>query len=161
MSNATPLLTIEGDVERRLVLSYADLAALPTEEQVADVSRFDPKRAGDAVRLSGLLALAGARPSAAWLTLNSSRDDFHASIPLAAVRDRAMLIYRLSGEPLPAAKGGPIRFLIPDFAACHTAEVDECANVKFVDRIELSPQRGYDNRPTEDEAHAELHRQQR
>ena len=46
---------------------------------------------------------------------------------------------------------------IPDYAACHSAEVDECANVKFVDRLELSAQPGFDNRPHDDKAHEALH----
>jgi len=76
------------------------------------------------------------------------------------VRDRGLLIYRLAGDPLPAKDGGPIRFLIPDFAACHTTEVDECANVKFVDRIELSRERGRDNRPQQAAEHEALHARQ-
>lgn len=159
MSPAT-LLKITGEVSRPLELTFADLAALPAEQQVADVSRLDAKRAGDAVKLSALLERAEVKPTAAWLTLHSSTDDFHASIPLAAVRDRAVVIYRLAGEPLPTKSGGPVRFFIPDFAACHTADVDECANVKFVDHIELSVHRGRDNRPAEERAHAELHRRQ-
>jgi DMSO/TMAO reductase YedYZ molybdopterin-dependent catalytic subunit len=79
---------------------------------------------------------------------------------LDAVLERGILIYRLNGEPLPTKAGGPFRFFIPNFAACHSAEVDECANVKFVDHIELSAQRGHDNRPLEDREHAELHRRQ-
>ena len=132
------ILSIEGEVERPLVLSFDDLAALPAEVQVLDVRRLDPKDAGDAVKLAGLLTAAGVKPAAAWLTLHSSRDDFHASIPLAAVRERAILLYRLDGAPLPIKSGGPVRFLIPNFAACHTDEIDEMRNVKFVDRIELS-----------------------
>lgn len=159
MSDST-LLQIDGDVERKLALSFADLAAIDARHQVADVSRLDAKRRGDAVRLTGLLDLAGVRPSARYITLHASSDDFHASIPLDAVRDRAILIYRLEQEPLPVQAGGPVRFFIPDFAACHTHEVDECANVKFVDRIELSATRGHDNRPEEERAHAELHRRQ-
>jgi DMSO/TMAO reductase YedYZ molybdopterin-dependent catalytic subunit len=158
--NDTTLLRIEGEVERPLSLSFADLTAFDARHQVADVSRLDPKRAGDAVRLSGLLERAGVRPTAKYLSLHSSTDDFHASIPLDAVRERAIVIYRLGGEGLPVKAGGPLRFFIPDFAACHTQEVDECANVKFVDRIELARERGYDNRPSEEEEHAELHRRQ-
>ncbi|MEX0714818.1 MAG: molybdopterin-dependent oxidoreductase [Pirellulales bacterium] len=159
MSDGT-LLTINGEVERPLALSFEDLQGIDPQYQVSDVSRLDAKRAGQAVTLAGLLALAGARPAAEYLTLHSSTDNFHASIPLAAVRDRALLIYRLDRAPLGAKAGGPIRFLIPDFAACHTAEVDECANVKFVDHIELSRERGFDNRPSEDEEHEALHRRQ-
>jgi len=154
------LLKITGEVERPLALSFVDLAKLDAALQITDVSRLDPKRAGDAVTLAGLLNLVGVKPSAKWLTLHSATDDFHASIPLDAVRDKAILIYRLHGDSLPAKSGGPFRFFIPNFAACHSAEVDECANVKFVDHIEVSSQRGHDNRPLEDREHAELHRRQ-
>lgn len=156
----TDFLSIDGDVEQPQRFSFADLAALADEHQVPDVSRLDPKRAGDAVRLASLLSVARVKPGAAWLTLHATADNFHASIPLEAVRERAIVIYRLAGEPLPAKSGGPFRFFIPDFAACHTHDVDECANVKFVDRVELSRERGFDNRPEEERAHAELHRRQ-
>ncbi|HEV3024104.1 MAG TPA: molybdopterin-dependent oxidoreductase [Pirellulales bacterium] len=156
----TTLVTIDGEVERPLALTFADLAAFDAEHQVPDVSRLDPKRAGDAVRLAAVLQRAGVKPAAKFLTLHSSTDDFHASIPLDAVRDRAVLIYRLAGGDLPVRSGGPLRFFIPDFAACRTEEVDECANVKFVDRIELSRERGRDNRPSEEEEHAMLHLRQ-
>ncbi|MEX0979287.1 MAG: molybdopterin-dependent oxidoreductase [Pirellulales bacterium] len=152
-----PTLTIDGDVESPARLSFAELAAIDAAFQVADVSRIDPKRAGDAVQLAGLLALVRPKPSARYLTLHASKDDFHASIPLEAVRERAILIYRLSGQPLPQQAGGPLRFFIPDFAACHTTEIDECANVKFVDRLEFSAPPGLDNRPHDEKEHSELH----
>lgn len=153
-------LTIDGEVTQPVRWSAADLAELAAEHQIADVSTFDPKRSGQAVRLAGLLAAAGIRPEARWLTLHAETDDFHASIPLAEVRDRAVLIYRLNGGPLPVKAGGPFRFLIPDFAACKTHEIDECANVKFVNRIELTRERGHDNRPHDEAEHAALHEKQ-
>lgn len=154
-------LSVDGEVARPLSLSFDDLATMPADAQVADISRLDAKRKGDAVKLDAVLKLAGVKPSARYLTLHSSTDDFHASIPLEVVRERGLLVYRLEGEPLPVKAGGPFRFFIPDFAACHTQEVDECANVKFVDRIELSQERGQDNRPSEEEEHAKLHERQR
>ncbi|REK18224.1 MAG: hypothetical protein DWQ37_04875 [Planctomycetota bacterium] len=152
-----PTLTIDGDVASPATFSFDDLAALDQSMQVVDVSRIDPKRQGDAVTLAGLLSRVQPKPSVKYITLHASKDDFHASIPLEAVQDRAMLIYRLEGGPLPEKAGGPVRFYIPDFAACHTAEVDECANVKFVDRIELTAERGHDNRPQDEKQHAALH----
>lgn len=154
-----PLL-LTGSVANPLSLSAADLAALPAAAQIADVSRLDPKRAGRAVKLSALLELAQPNADAQYLTLHADRDDFHASLPLAAIRDRAVVIYELNAAPLPEKAGGPYRFLIPDHAACHTAEIDDCANVKYVARLELSATRGHDNRPLEDQAHEELHRRQ-
>jgi DMSO/TMAO reductase YedYZ molybdopterin-dependent catalytic subunit len=156
-SMTAPLLTIDGDVESPVRLSFADLAALPEAVQIQDVSQVDPKRKGGAVRLVALLDRARPKATARYLTLHASADDFHASIPLESVRERAIVIYRLGDGPLPSSAGGPVRFFIPDFAACHTAEIDECANVKFVDRIELSSERGRDNRPHDEKEHAALH----
>jgi DMSO/TMAO reductase YedYZ molybdopterin-dependent catalytic subunit len=154
------MLTIAGECEQPRSITFADLSAIPSEHQIADVSRLVPGRKGDAVKFEGLLQLVKPKPAAKYLGLHSSTDDFHASIPLAAVADRALVIYRLDGQPLPVKAGGPIRFFIPDFAACHTNEIDECANVKFVDRIELTADKGFDNRPHDGVAHEELHRQQ-
>ena len=155
--NDLPVLHIEGLVRHPRALATADLAALPREFQIDDVSRMDPKRRGKAVRLAGLLQQAELLPQADYLTLHASRDNFHASVPLASVRDRGILIYQLENDPLPVSAGGPIRFYIPDFAACHSAEVDECANVKFVDRLELCHEPGQDNRPHDEKQHAALH----
>jgi DMSO/TMAO reductase YedYZ molybdopterin-dependent catalytic subunit len=128
---------------------------------VQDVRRLGATRPGDAVRLAGLLQRAGCRPAARYLGLHSETDNFHASIPLDAVRERGLLIYRADGRPLPVSAGGPFRFFIPDHHACHTDEIDECANVKFLDHIELTARRGFDNRPQDDQEHARLHRQER
>lgn len=155
------ILKLDGEVEQPAILSFDDLAALAQEHQIADVSRIDPKRKGDAVKLAGLLARVRPKPSARYLTLHASSDDFHASIPLEAVRERAILIYRFDGRPLPTSAGGPVRFFIPDFAACHTSEIDECANVKFVDHIEFSSEPGQDNRPHDAEQHEALHEREK
>jgi DMSO/TMAO reductase YedYZ molybdopterin-dependent catalytic subunit len=154
------MLTISGEVQEPRSLTFEDLAAIDAEHQVVDVSRLVSGRTGDAVRLSGILQLVRPLPSAKYLGLHSSADDFHASIPLDAVAERALVIYRLEREPLPVAAGGPVRFFIPDFAACHTHEIDECANVKFVDRIEFTTNKGFDNRPHDGAEHEELHRKQ-
>jgi DMSO/TMAO reductase YedYZ molybdopterin-dependent catalytic subunit len=154
------MLTIAGEVAHQCTLTFDDLAGIAAEHQVPDVNRLVPGRKGDAVKLAGILQLVQPRQTAKYLGLHSATDDFHASIPLAAVADRALVIYRLDGQPLPAKAGGPARFFIPDFVACHTHEIDECANVKFVDRIELTAEKGFDNRPHDGAEHEELHRKQ-
>lgn len=154
------MLAIEGLVARPCVLSLSDLAALPARWQVADVGQLVPGRKGQAVYLAGLLEAIAPQESARWLTLHAAADDFHASIPLEAVRERAVLVYALGGEPLPVSAGGPFRFLIPDFAACRVHEIDECANVKFVDRLQFTAERGQDNRPHDAAEHAALHDRQ-
>ena len=155
MSNI--FLKITGMVEREMSLTFDDLSGVDAEQQIADMSQIDPKRKGGAVRLAGLLALVGVKAEAAYLGLHASKDAFHASVPLESVRERGLVIYRVDDGPLDEADGGPVRFYIPDFAACHTAEVDECANVKFVDSIELTAEKGFDNRPHDGKTHEAPH----
>jgi DMSO/TMAO reductase YedYZ molybdopterin-dependent catalytic subunit len=152
------LLKVEGLVEHPADLRFEDFLAVPADAQVADVSRFHAKRQGDGVTLEALLERVRPRPEANYLTLHADRDDFHVSIPLEAVRREAIVVYKLGDRRLGAEQGGPIRFLIRDPAACHTDELDDCANVKYLSRIELSVRRGRDTRPADEAAHAALHR---
>ena len=151
------VLKVSGEVDREQQFSYVDLTKFDSASQVPDVSQLVPGRTGTAVTLEGLLAAVGVRSSAAFIGLHSEFDNFHASVPLAAVRHQGLVIYGMDSQPLPREKGGPVRFYIPDHAACKTAEVDECANVKFVDHIELTVEKGFDNRPEDEEEHAKLH----
>ena len=156
MSSGT--LRVDGEVEFPQDFSYTDLEAFFEQHQVRDISRFHPQRQGDGVSLNALLATVGPKPSATYMTLHAGQDSFAASLPLAAVRDEGIVVYSLHRQPLPVAAGGPFRFLIRNPAACHTDELDDCANVKFVDRIELTSGRGRDLRPETDEDHAALHK---
>jgi DMSO/TMAO reductase YedYZ molybdopterin-dependent catalytic subunit len=154
------LLKLDGAVEVPLELTFDDLAALPAEAQVGDVSRFHPGRRGDGVVLEALLERARPRAEANYLTLHADRDDFHVSVPLQAVRGEGIVVYKLGDERLGSEQGGPIRFLVRDPAACHTDQLDDCANVKYLSRIELTTRRGRDTRPADDAAHAALHEAQ-
>lgn len=147
-------LRIEGEVQQARSLSFADLAALP--DQVADVSQLVPGREGGGVRLSALLQTVNPSATAAYITLQSTDGKFSASVPLEAVRN-AIVAYRLGDEPLPAQKGGPFRFLIPNVEECAIGGVDACANVKFLGVMRLSQQPGDDNRPSNIKSHEELH----
>ena len=148
-------LKIEGKVDRPLDLDFEDLKRMP--DQVEDVSALVPKRAGAAVPLKSLLARASTQDGARYLTVTSTDHGFAASVPLEAVADSALVLYRSGDEPLPASKGGPFRFLIPNAASCHTAEIDTCANVKFVGSLRLSEEPGEDTRPTTPRNHKALH----
>ena len=151
------LLRITGDVATPRQLTFADLVAIDPQYQIADVSSLAGGRKGTAITLEGLLQIAGVKDSAKYLGLHAAADDFHASIPLEGVREKAFLMYALEGQPLSAKSGGPCRFFVPDHLACRSAEIDECANVKFVDTLELTAAKGHDNRPHDDAAHAALH----
>jgi DMSO/TMAO reductase YedYZ molybdopterin-dependent catalytic subunit len=156
MSDAI-LLIVDGAVKQSLKLTLADLDAVPESDRVRDVSRFHPTRQGDGVTLAAILQQAGVEPGANYLTLHADPDDFHVSVPLEPLLGQGILVYRKGSEPLDPQHGGPIRFLIRDPSACHSSELDECANVKYLSRIELTERRGRDTRPADEAAHAALH----
>jgi 2-dehydropantoate 2-reductase len=150
-------LCVEGAVETPRVFSFADLASLPG--QVSDIGRLIPGRTGGGVWLRALLEATGVRPQASHLTLHASDGTFSASVPIEAVCDRAIVVYRCGEEPLPAAQGGPIRFFITQVEACAVGEVDACANVKCLGTIQLTVGPGIDTRPTSVRGHEALHQQ--
>ena len=140
--NDTPALLVDGLVQNRLSLAFADFLRYPAEAQIADVSQLVPKREGCGVKLSALLASAKPLPEAKYITLHSSDGTFSASIARAEIEGRALLIYQQKdGTPVPGSAGGPIRFVIPNFN-------DPCANVRGLGRIELSATPGRDTRPS-------------
>lgn len=132
-----PRLRIEGAVDRPLTLGFEDLREMPAEAQVSDISRIDPARRGGGVALEAILRLASPHPSATKAILHADRDGFHVGLPLAPMRDRGVVVYRLDDGPMPPEKGGPFRMLVRGAAECHIEELDECANVKYLSRIEI------------------------
>src|SRR5262249_195205 len=116
-------LRIEGAVTHPLELGFAELAAYPPEAQVRDVSRFQPPRRGDGVLLDAILERAVVRPDANYVTLHADRDDFHVSVPLAALRSQGIVVYRVGQDRLAPKDGGPVRLIIKDPSACHTGEL--------------------------------------
>jgi len=155
---SSSLLRVTGEVVADINLTVADFRKIPAKFQVSDFSRLVPSRKGTAVAFEGLLQLVSPTSSAKFLSLHSSTDNFHASIPLGPLSGRAYVIYELAGQGLTLKDGGPFRFFIPDHAACQMHDIDECANVKFVDHIEFTREKGFDNRPTDEEEHAKLHK---
>jgi 2-dehydropantoate 2-reductase len=150
-------LRVEGAVETPRIFSFTDLASLPG--QVPDISKVIPGREGGGVWLRALLEATGVRPQASHLTLHATDGDFSASVPLEAIRDSAIVVYRLGEVPLPAAQGGPMRFFITHTEECAVGEVDACANVKFLGTIQLTVGPGVDTRPTSVRDHEALHQQ--
>jgi DMSO/TMAO reductase YedYZ molybdopterin-dependent catalytic subunit len=143
-------LWIGGEVENGpLELGHAELAALEPHWQVEDVGRLVPGRTGRAVTLRGVLGLAPPRKGARHLHVESGEGGFAISLPLEEAGE-AVIVYELDGAPLPPAKGGPFRLLVP-------GHPDECVHVKALARLALGRAPGKDTRPADDAAHRELH----
>jgi DMSO/TMAO reductase YedYZ molybdopterin-dependent catalytic subunit len=114
---ATWTLTVDGEVESPLALSYDELRALPATEVTTDIhcvtrwSRFDAGFKG--VHWRELAALCRPKPTARFAIAHAEHG-FTANVPLAALEDEhALVAYEADGEPLTAEHGGPVRLVIP------------------------------------------------
>lgn len=148
---ATWTLTIGGHVDHPLILTLADLQAMPQRTLPAFLecagngrTRFDPLPPGtpwrndavgnalwEGVPLSDVLDLVGIKAGA--VDLVSQGGDFPAmqrGLPLPVARDPdTLLVLRMNGEPLSVAHGGPVRLLVTGWAGI--------ASTKWLVRLEV------------------------
>jgi sulfane dehydrogenase subunit SoxC len=148
-------LRVDGLVDRELVLSLAELRALPAREIVAAIECFgnplEPdaptRRAANVVwrgtPLAGLLARADARPEATcvWLEgldtgafADKPVDRYRKDLPLERVIEGDVLVaYEMNGAPLTHEHGFPARIYVPGYFGT--------SSVKWLSRITLADRR--------------------
>lgn len=142
-------LEIRGEgLSSSLTFSFDDLERFHGHDSVENVRELGAKRPGKAVYLRAILDRMDLNPVPPYATFRSPVDDFAASLPLEAIRDSALILYAVDGNPIAPEQGGPFRLLIPGAAPCRTAEIDTCANVKHLSEIELSSAPLEDSRKT-------------
>jgi DMSO/TMAO reductase YedYZ molybdopterin-dependent catalytic subunit len=114
---ATWHLRVEGAVQSELRLAWRDVLALPQVEVSADLhggtgwSAIGLRWEGVPVR--ALAAACEPLPSARFV-LARDADGYAACVPLdAALATETLLALRLHGDPLPPARGGPLRLVVP------------------------------------------------
>jgi len=115
-------LRIHGEVDRELVLTYADLVERQFTEAWITINCVSNPVGGDlvgnawwsGVRLADLLALAGPHPGADAV-LQTSDDGWNCGTPLSVLTDdrNAMLAVAMNGSPLPLEHGFPVRTIVP------------------------------------------------
>ncbi len=135
------VLRIDGAVVQPLSLDAAAFGKLPEEAQVRDLSGVLPGKKGRGVRVKAVLELPAIQPGADHVTFHSQDGQFAATLTLDQAKEFGVLVYELDGEPLSVKKGGPFRLVAPGLG-------DLCANVKGVNRIELTKGPGKDTRPS-------------
>jgi DMSO/TMAO reductase YedYZ molybdopterin-dependent catalytic subunit len=114
---ATWDLTVDGEVERPLTLTWEQLLELPSREITVDIhcvtrwSRFDTTFKG--VHWSELAKLVSPKPSARFVVAHAEQG-FTSNIPLAALDEETSLVaYEADGEPLTKDHGWPVRLVVP------------------------------------------------
>ena len=114
---ATWNLTVTGEVERDLTLTWEQLLELPSREVTVDIhcvtrwSRFDTTFKG--VHWSELAKLVSPKPSARFVIAHAEQG-FTANMPIDAIEDEnALIAYEADGEPLTPDHGWPVRLVVP------------------------------------------------
>jgi DMSO/TMAO reductase YedYZ molybdopterin-dependent catalytic subunit len=133
-SDAAYRLTVDGRVDHPLVLSLADLQALPATRLVRDFQCVTGWRVSkvhwQGVALSVLLDRAGVQPSGKALRIESFDGLYTESLTLAeAYRPDVIAAYSMLGGPVSRAHGGPVRLYV--------APMYGYKSLKWLSRIEV------------------------
>jgi len=128
-------LTIDGEVNKPITLSWEQFNALPKTKMVTDIhcvthwSRLGMPWEG--VSLDDLLAAAGGVTAKARFVLPSCEGGYTTNVPLADVTGgQAMVATMADGAPLADEHGGPARMFVPHLYFWKSA--------KWVRRLTLS-----------------------
>ena len=140
-------LTIEGEVEKTLKLTWDEIVKLPSTESVSDFhcvegwSVLDCKWQGIGFR--AILDLVKPKQSAKSVTFECA-DGYTTSLTLKELsNDNVLLAYKLNSEQLEEGYGFPLRLVVPDKYASKSALW--LTRMKFTARKELGywEKRGY------------------
>jgi len=114
-------LTVDGQVDKALTLSYQDVLAQPMKQQYESLMCVSNEVGGqymsnalwEGIPLMDLLQRAGVKPGATKIVFHAA-DDYTDSIHLTkALEPTTLLAVRMNGVTLPQGHGFPIRMLVP------------------------------------------------
>ena len=111
-------LTVDGQVDSRLKLSWDELLALSQTDETRDFQCVDGWRAEPrrwiGVRLRDLLVRAGVQANATHVVFHSADKEYTDSLTIAqALAGDVLLAHTLDGEALTQDHGSPLRLVTP------------------------------------------------
>lgn len=122
VDSSTWTLTVGGEVDNPLTITYAELLAMPMVERDITLCCVSNEVNGDltggarwlGVRTADVLKQAGVKPGAEQV-FSTSTSGMTISTPVAALTDGrdALIAVGMNGGPLPAAHGFPARLVTP------------------------------------------------
>ncbi|HUZ09917.1 MAG TPA: molybdopterin-dependent oxidoreductase [Acidimicrobiales bacterium] len=141
-------LRVSGLVDRPIVLTLADLQAMPSTKLVRDFQCVTGWRVADVhwegVRLADVLDSVGVRPGATALAFDSYDGADTESLTLDQARLPDVLVaYRMLGAPITAGHGGPVRLYVARMYGYKS--IKWLSAVRVVDRVQAGfwEQNGY------------------
>ena len=146
---ATWTLTVSGEVEEPLMLTFDELRRLPARDVTTDIhcvtrwSRFDARFMG--VHWRELARLCRPKPTARFAIAHAEHG-FTANVPLAALEDEnALVAYEADGELLTPDHGYPVRLMIPTRYFWKSAKWLRGIELSAVDKPGFWERYGYHN----------------
>ena len=134
-------LTVNGQVEKPLALSYYELTAMPQTRLTEILEYYDNTPGGkligvaewEGVLVSKLLEMAGVKTNASFLIFHSL-DGYSTNHSIEYVKKVCVLLaLKMNGETLPVEHGYPIRLVAPGMYGYKWA--------KWIHRIEVTEKR--------------------
>lgn len=142
-------LTIDGEVEHPVRLTWADFMAMPQTADMSDFhcvttwSKFDMAWKG--VRLLDLAALVQPKPEASHI-LCYGYDTYTTNLSLEeALKPDVLLVHTVENGPLPREHGGPVRMITPQLYAWKGAKWIKRIQFLAADKKGFWEERGYSN----------------
>lgn len=142
-------LTIDGEVEKPMVLTWDDFKALPQTQDTSDFhcvttwSKMDMSWEG--VRLIDLAALVQPKETATHI-LCYGYDTYTTNVALEeALKPDVLLVHTVYGEPLPKEHGGPVRMITPQLYAWKGAKWIKRIEFLSANKLGFWEERGYSN----------------
>ncbi|GAB3172058.1 sulfite oxidase-like oxidoreductase [Telluribacter humicola] len=142
-------LTIRGEVENPVILTWDDFMAMPQTEDVSDFhcvttwSRMDVPWVG--VRLMDLAALVQPKETATHI-MCYGYDTYTTNISLEeALKPDVLLVHTADGAPLSLEHGGPVRMIVPQLYAWKGSKWIKRIEFMSEDKPGFWEDRGYSN----------------
>jgi hypothetical protein len=130
-------LEVKGLVSQTLTITYEELRAMPSVQQIATLECISNKIGNDlistaiwnGIRLKDLLEKSQVKPDAKYIVFRCA-DGYDVGIPLErGFQEGSILAYGMNGEALTAKHGYPVRAIIPGLYGM--------MNPKWITEIEL------------------------
>lgn len=142
-------LTIDGEVENPVILTWKDFMDLPQSDDTSDFhcvttwSKLNMNWKG--VRFMDLAALVQPKETATHI-MCYGYDDYSTNLALEeALKPDVLLVHTYEGKPLPVEHGGPVRMITPQLYAWKGSKWINRIEFLIKNKLGFWEQRGYSN----------------
>lgn len=117
--------------------TFSDLRQMLPQE--SDLTTRGARWPFGGVPLSVLAKIVAPHEGVNRVRLCSTADNFERTVPWQPLREVGWIVFRHGEQPLSQTQGGPVRLWIKGHSSCGVTELDSCANIKFLDKLEFLP----------------------